>query len=99
MHNTIRNLFLGDFDLDEELEAFCERNPEYRKTQQEFYAVAHEIAEMIGFEQYDRLERSFGSYLNCANDIHYLFGLGLRQELLSALGADEPTSGEKRSFS
>ena len=89
MDDIVRAIFLDNLDVGQEIAAFCRKNPEYCKRRQEFLAVADEIAELVGFERYERFEDVLGQYLGCSNDIHYLFGLGLRQDILSALGVEE----------
>lgn len=86
MNESIKMLFVDNPELDEKIEAFCEQNPEYLRKRQEFYETAEEIAQIAGFDLYDRFERRFGAYMACSNDIYYLFGLALRQEVLTALG-------------
>ena len=81
----LKILFLENPDLAEQIEAFCEQNPAFLKAKLEFYETAHEIARIAGYDLYDRFERRLGDYLDCYTGLYYLFGLGLRQEVLSAL--------------
>ena len=85
MNDKLNMLFVDNLGLKEEIEAFCAKDPEYLEVKREFYEVAHEIAKMAGFELYNRFETRLGSYLGCSNDLYYLFGLGLRQDIISAL--------------
>ena len=85
MNDKLKMLFVDNPELDEEIEAFCTQDPAFLKTEQEFYEVAHKIAAVVGFELYNRFERCFRNYLACYADLYYLFGLGLRQEIISAL--------------
>ena len=83
--NTLSDLFLND-TIDAELEAFCAGDPAYVKAETEFYETAHIIAQQVGFDRYDAFERRFNAYLHRASDLYYLFGLGLRQEILEKIG-------------
>lgn len=83
--NTLSALFLND-TIDAELEAFCAGDPAYAKAETEFYETAHIIAQQVGFDRYDAFERRFNAYLHRASDLYYLFGLGLRQEILEKIG-------------
>ena len=84
--NTLSSLFLND-TIDAEIEAFCASDPEFMKAEQDFEEIASQIAKLVGFDLYDAFERGFRKYINLASDLYYLFGLGLRQEILQNLSA------------
>lgn len=84
--STLPSLFLND-TIDAEIEAFCAGDPELLSRKQQFYAAAQEIAELVGHDLYDAFETSLGAYWSRASDLYYLYGLGLRQEILRAIGA------------
>ncbi len=84
--NLILPLFLENEAIDDQIEAFCNSSPEYRKAKQQFYEAAKDIAQRVGFDLYDAFESSFGVYLSRTADLYYLFGLGFRQEVLRAIG-------------
>lgn len=88
MTNSIKTLFANNPELDEQIEMFCAKNQKFLTARQDFYDVADEIAKIVGFDLYDRFEKQLIRYLGCSNDIYYLFGLGLRQEILSALQSE-----------
>ena len=83
--NTLSALFLND-TIDAELEAFCAGDPAYVKAETEFYETAHIIAQQVGFDRYDAFEQRSNAYLHRVSDLYYLFGLGLRQEILEKIG-------------
>lgn len=85
--NLLPSLFLND-TIDAELESFCTSDPEFIAAKQAFYKTAHEIAEQIGFDEFDAFERSFHTYMYRTADLYYLFGLGFRQEVLQSMGVD-----------
>jgi hypothetical protein len=85
MSELIRTLFAENPEIEEAIEEFCAQSPEYLKVKQEFYETAQQIAEIAGYHLYDQFERRFALYTACSNDLYYLFGLGLRQEIISAL--------------
>ena len=82
--NTLPSLFLNDA-IDAEIEAFCASDPKFVEAKQQFYAAAHEVKKLVGRDLYDALETSLGTYWNRASDLYYLYGLGLRQEILQVL--------------
>ena len=83
--NSISSLFLND-TIDAEIEAFCASDPEFVEAKRQFYAAAHEIKKLVGRDLYNALETSFGAYWLRASDLYYLYGLGLRQEILQTIG-------------
>lgn len=87
--NTLSTLFLKNDILDAEMEAYCTSDPEFIRVKEQFYQTAHEIEELIGFDMYDTFERNFAAYMYRTADLYYLFGLGLRQDILQSLAADE----------
>ena len=90
MNDKIKMLFLDNPEMTEQIEAFCQRDPLFSKVKLEFYETAHEIAQIVGYELYDRFEQRFGLYTARSSDLYYLFGLGLRQEVVSALQPNLP---------
>lgn len=85
MNDKLKMLFVDNLEITEQIEEFCSQSPEYLKVKQEFYETAQQIAEIAGYHLYDQFERRFALYTACSNDLYYLFGLGLRQEVISAL--------------
>ena len=85
MNDSIKMLFKDNPEMEIAIKEFCANNPEYLQIKQEFYETADEVAAMVGYDVYNRFEQRFGIYVARANDLHYFFGLGLRQEVLSAL--------------
>ena len=75
-------LFLRNEEIEEKIFSFCNDNPRYIAVKQQFLKESERIQEFIGYERYDQFESCFWNYLNCTADLYYLFGLGLRQELI-----------------
>ena len=86
MDKILKTLFLDNLELDEAIAAFLAQNPEFVQAEQEYNATAQEIAQTVDRELYDRFECRLGRYLARLSDAYYLFGLGLRQEVLRAIG-------------
>lgn len=87
-NNILQTLFLDNPKLPTEIEQFCKSLPEYTKATQEYTQVVQEMAQFLGYQRYSRLEEALNACqaMECA--AHYLFGLGLREELLRGLGAE-----------
>ena len=86
MNQTLNALFYDNPNIEDEINAFLAQDPKLIQAEREFYETAHEIAAVTGFDLYDVFERRLGAYLNRLSDLYYLFGLGLRQEVLQAMG-------------
>ncbi len=84
MNEHMRIIFYENPDIDELIRDFCRTDPEYQRIKREFYEAAHEIQRRVGFDLYQEFEQRFHSYISSYADLHYLFGLGLRQEVLRA---------------
>ena len=82
---TLPSLFLNDTVINE-IEAFCASDPEYQEAKQGFYEIADQIEKLAEPDLYDAFEHSLWAYLYRTADLYYLYGLGLRQELLRAMG-------------
>ncbi|MCI8436954.1 MAG: hypothetical protein HFF40_10880 [Lawsonibacter sp.] len=83
--NTLPSIFLND-TIDAELEAFCASDPEFVQAEQDFKEIARQIAQLVGFDRYDAFEKRFTKYMYRTSDLYYLYGLGLRQDILRAMG-------------
>ena len=85
MNNILNALFLDNPYLPEQVAAFCKTLPEYRAAERAFRATERELEERLGSDFADRFDEAQSRYLARLVEAYYLFGLGLRQELLSAL--------------
>ena len=84
--NTILNtLFLDNPYLPEQITAFCTSLPEYQVAEREYQAAETQISRQLGRKAFNRFEEAQSHYMARLVRAYYLFGLGRRQELLSAL--------------
>lgn len=81
----LKSLFLDAPAIPEEALRFCESLPEYEQAQQEYQALAGEVARAVGQKRYLAYEVALNRCWAIDNRAHYLFGLAVRRELLSAL--------------
>ena len=84
--NSLPSLFLND-TIVTEIEAFCASDPEFMRTKQEFYKITDQIETLASPDLYNAFEKGLWAYLYRTADLYYLFGLGLRQEILQNLSA------------
>jgi len=85
MKNILRTLFLDNPYLPEQIFAFCETLPEYQEADREYQTAQQEMIDQLGFDAFSRFEQAQSHYMAQLTHAYYLFGLGLRQALLSAL--------------
>ena len=86
MNQTIlQTLFLDNPEIPAEIARFCDSLPEYVQAEQDYNRAVQELAAMIGYENYSRFEEAVTWHLALENRAYYLFGLGLRKQLLAGL--------------
>lgn len=88
MKPTIKSIFYDNPLLEEELTAFLARDPELSQAQRALYEAADQLAQIAGFGLYDAFEQRLWTYTARLSSLYYFFGLGLRQEVLGAMGAE-----------
>jgi len=86
MNQTIlQTLFLDNPELADEIAHFCDGLPEYVQAERDFQQAAREVADLIGYEHYSRFEEAMTWHLSLENRAYYLFGLGLRRDILEGI--------------
>lgn len=85
MNNILNTLFLDNPYLPEQVCAYCKTLPEFREAELEYQAAELELEKLLGYEALNRFDEVQSRYMARLVQAYYLFGLGLRQELLSAL--------------
>lgn len=83
--NNLKTLFYDNPLIEEEIFAFLAQDPQFIQAQQDFYETAEKIAQAVGFSMYDAFEQRLGHYISRISDVCYLFGLGLRRDVLEAM--------------
>lgn len=87
MNETIlQTLFLDNPEIPVEIARFCDSIPEYVQAEREYDRAVRELETLIGYERYSQFEEAVNSRLSCEVRASYLFGLGLRKQLLTGLG-------------
>ena len=88
MNDILYTLFQDNTELVEKIYEFCGKDPEFCQAEQEFNAISEQIAEKLGQELYLDFEAAQSWYMAKLVNAYYLFGLGLRQEVILALQAE-----------
>ncbi len=89
MNHYLKILFYDNPLIDDELAGFLAQDPQFVQAEETFLKTSHEIAQAVGFSLYSSFERSLNDYLFRIADLYYLFGLGLRQEVLQAMQTED----------
>lgn len=79
MNDILKTLFVDNPYLPEQVCAFCKTLPDYQ-------AAGQKIADRLDPDTFHHFEEAQSFYMAQMLHIYYLFGLKLRQEVLSALG-------------
>ncbi len=86
MNQTIlQTLFLDNPEIPAEISSFCDSLPEYVQADREYAKATQELIDLIGFERYSRFETVLGWHFALENRAYYLFGLGLRRDILESI--------------
>ena len=86
MNTTIlQTLFLDNPEIPVEIAKFCNTLPEYVQAEQDYNRAAQELRELIGFERYSAFESVLNWHLRCELQACYLFGLGLKKDIISGI--------------
>ena len=74
--------------LEHEIVTFCNTDPEYSKAERKYGEMLEKLEGQLGYAAAQEVENCVLDYLARISHIYYLFGLGLRQEVLWALGRE-----------
>ena len=85
MNDKLKMLFVDNPYIAEQVCAFCSTLSEFQEAERKFDAVSEQIAEKLDKELYLDFEQAQSWYMAKLVNAYYLFGLGLRQEIISAL--------------
>jgi len=88
MNTQLKTLFVDNPYLAEQVAAFCDSLPEFREAEREYMAMEEKISQQLGYETFGAFEQVQSWYTAKLVNAYYLFGLGLRQEVLYALQSE-----------
>ncbi|RKI67642.1 hypothetical protein D7V91_09350 [bacterium 1xD42-67] len=86
MDDILKTLFLDNPYIPEQVCAFCKQLPEFREAERAYEETADRLRARLGAAEVDTFDEVLSRYLARYVHTYYLFGLSLRQEVLSALG-------------
>lgn len=86
MNDMLKILFLDNPYIPDQVYAFCSQLPEFCEAERDYEAAVSRLRTQLDKAEIDTFDDILGQYLSHYAHAYYLFGLGLRQEVLSALG-------------
>lgn len=86
MNPILYTLFEDNPELPREAAKFCRTVPGYQQAEADFCRLAEEVRRLLGTDFYLAFEQAMNAHQGYEVRAHYLFGLGLRREVLDALG-------------
>ena len=86
MNEIVKTLFCDNPYLADQVCAFCDTLPAYLEAEQEYEAAARRAEAVLGLRGFQDFEEAISAYEARLTHAYYLFGLGLRREVLRALG-------------
>jgi len=89
MINEVKTLFVDNPCLPEQVRAFCKTLPKFLEAEREYRSAEEALEHRVGFSAFARFEEAQSHYMAQLVRAYYLFGLGLRQEVLRAMEAGE----------
>ena len=84
--SILHTLFVDNPQLAEAIECFCRSDPDYLRAQTEYEKMARKLEQILGYQAYCAYEESLNACAAKENRACYLFGLGLREDVLRGLG-------------
>ena len=87
MNEILTTLFLSNPYLPGQVCDFCNQLPEFRKAEQDYNAAAAKLRARLGYAEFEAFEETLNWHIARYAHAYYLFGLSLRQEILSALAS------------
>ena len=95
MKESIDSLFCNNPDLSHRIYTYCKADPEFMEAEVEYDALLQSLEQTLGYARMQEIEDCFLRYSARLVQAYYLFGLGLRQEVLRR---GRTLAGPSRSF-
>ena len=88
MNGIVESVFSDNPNLPHKIYTYCKSIPEYSEAKRDYENMLGALEAQLGYERMQQVEDCFVRYLSQLAHVYYLFGLGLRQEVLWALGRE-----------
>ena len=88
MKGIIESIFSDNPELPHKIYTYCKSIPEYFKAELDYEDMLESLKAQLGYSRMAQIEDCFLRYMARSVQAYYLFGLGLRQEVLWGLGRE-----------
>ena len=88
MNGIIESIFSDNPELPHKIYTYCKSIPEYSKAERDYEDMLESLKAQLGYSRMAQIEDCFLRYMARSVQAYYLFGLGLRQEVLWGLGRE-----------
>ena len=88
MKGIIKSIFSDNPELPHKIYTYCKSIPEYSKAERDYEDMLESLKAQLGYSRMAQIEDCFLRYMARSVQAYYLFGLGLRQEVLWGLGRE-----------
>ena len=88
MNPILYTIFEDNPQIPAEIFRFCRTLPDYLAAEERFEAQTDQVRQLLGWDRYEAFEQAMVEKMSYEARAHYLFGLGLRREVLEALARD-----------
>ncbi len=86
MQDLLAELFWHSTEIDEAAGQLCQAMPGYQEARRAYDVLAEQIRALVGFDLYDRYFTQLLRYSDYEVSAYYSLGLGLRKDIVQALG-------------
>ena len=86
MQDLIVEMLWHNTEIDEVADRLRQALPGAREAEEAYHALAEQVRQIVGYELYDRYFSQLMRYTGHEVQAYYSLGLGLRQDIVQALG-------------
>ena len=86
MQDLIVELLWRNIEIDEAADRLRQTLPGFQEAKQTYHALAEQIQSIVGYDLYNQYYTQLMRYTNYEAQAYYSLGLGLREDVVKALG-------------
>ena len=86
MQDLIVELLWRNIEIDEAADRLRQTLPGFQEAKQTYHALAEQIQSIVGYDLYNQYFAQLMRYTNYEAQAYYSLGLGLREDVVKALG-------------
>ena len=86
MQDMLAQLLWRNTEIDEAADRLRQTLPGFQEAKQTYHALAEQIQSIVGYDLYNQYYTQLMRYTNYEAQAYYSLGLGLREDVVKALG-------------